>query len=119
MWNKPFAQVVVRPVRYTYQFMEKYPTFTLCAFPRTYRKALNLLGTLSGRDGDKIATAGLTPEAATQVAAPVYTQAELAIECRKMLAGSTEPLYQPGLINYPKDYRYTSANVAITDYYFE
>jgi flavin reductase (DIM6/NTAB) family NADH-FMN oxidoreductase RutF len=108
MWNKPLAQVVVRPVRYTYQFMEKFPTFTLCAFPRTYRKALNLLGTLSGRDGDKMAASGLTPQAAITVAAPVYAEAELAIECRKMYWQDLDPSHfiDPDIDkNYPqKDY---------------
>ena len=108
MWNRPFVQVVVRPVRYTYQFMEKHPTFTLCAFPRTNRKALNLLGTLSGRDGDKLTASGLTPEAATLVAAPVYTQAELAIECRKIYWQDFDPTHfvDPEIDkNYPrKDY---------------
>jgi len=84
MWSKPFAQVVVRPSRYTYQFMEQYDTFTLCAFSRTYRDALQLLGSQSGRDGDKIAKAGLTPMASTQVAAPSFAEAELVIECQKM-----------------------------------
>ena len=37
IWNKPFAQVVVRPQRHTYQFIDKYPDFTLCAFPEKYR----------------------------------------------------------------------------------
>lgn len=45
MWGRPFAQVVMRPVRYTFQFMERYDTFTLCAFAQDYRRALNLLGT--------------------------------------------------------------------------
>ncbi|MBN2387766.1 MAG: flavin reductase [Anaerolineales bacterium] len=84
VWNRPLAQIFVRPQRYTYQFMEKYATFTLCAFAPAYREALNLLGTRSGRDGDKLAAAGLTPAAATAVAAPVYDEAELTIECRKM-----------------------------------
>jgi flavin reductase (DIM6/NTAB) family NADH-FMN oxidoreductase RutF len=84
MWNKPFAQVVVRPSRYTYEFMERFNTFTLCAFPPYYRDALLLLGTKSGRDGDKIAEAGLTPCEATIVAAPVYDEAELTVECQKI-----------------------------------
>ena len=50
MWSKPTAVVVVRPVRHTYNFIEKYDTFTLTAFPSKYKKALNLLGTKSGRD---------------------------------------------------------------------
>ena len=120
MWNKPFAQVVVRPVRYTYQFMEKYPTFTLCAFPKTYRKALNLLGTLSGRDGNKLEKSQLTPEAATQVAAPVYAQAELALECRKIYWQDFDPSHfiDQGIDkNYPKkDYHriYFGEIVAVT-----
>ena len=60
LWGRPFVQVVVRPQRYTYGFMERYDTFTLSAFPESYRKALDLLGVKSGRDGDKIAEAGLT-----------------------------------------------------------
>ena len=70
MWDRPFVQTVVRPQRYTYQFMEKYSSFTLCAFPKKYRSALALLGAKSGRDGNKLAEAGLTPMAATVVAAP-------------------------------------------------
>ena len=84
MWNKPFAQVVVRPTRHTYGFMERYDTFTLCSFPESRRPDLQLLGTASGRDGDKIAQTGLTPVAARSVAAPVFAEANLIIECRKI-----------------------------------
>lgn len=84
MWGKPFAQVVVRPTRYTRQFMEQYDTFTLCAFPDEYRAAIQLLGTKSGRDSDKISESGLTPAASAAVAAPCFVEAELVIECRKI-----------------------------------
>jgi len=84
MWDLPFVQVVVRPVRYTYEFMEKYDTFTVCAFPGQYSSAMSLLGSKSGRDGDKITESGLTVTASTIVAAPSYTQAELVLECRKI-----------------------------------
>lgn len=93
MWGRPFAQVVVRPIRYTYGFMERYDTFTLCAFPERYRKALQLLGTRSGRDGDKIAAAGLTPIASTQVAAPGFAEAELIVECRKIYWDDLDPVH--------------------------
>lgn len=91
LWGKPFVQVVVRPTRYTYQFMEKHPTFTLCAFGEKYRPALNLLGTKSGRNGNKIGESGLTPEAASRVAAPSFAEAELVIECEKMYFDDLEP----------------------------
>lgn len=108
IWNRPFAQVVVRPVRYTYEFIERYDTFTLCAFPKAYRPVLSMLGTKSGREGNKIAESGLTPLAASCVAAPVYLEAELVIECRKMYWQDLDPDHfldsQIGR-NYPnKDY---------------
>jgi len=60
MWNHPIVQVVVRPSRYTYEFINKYDTFTLCNLPGQYREAVNFLGTRSGRDRDKIKESGLT-----------------------------------------------------------
>jgi len=105
MWGRPFTQVVVRPQRYTHKFMEQYPTFTVCAFPKQYRRALNILGTKSGRDGNKIAEAGLTPKASTIIAAPCYTEAELALECEKMYWSDLDPNHfiDPGINrNYPK-----------------
>ena len=93
MWGRPFAQVLVRPQRYTFEFIERYDTFSLCAFPPEYHEALSLLGTKSGRDLDKLALSGLTVEAANCVAAPVYTQADLAIECRKVYWQDLDPAH--------------------------
>lgn len=93
MWDKPFAQVVVRPSRHTFKFIDRFETFTLCAFPRAYRKALSLLGAKSGRDGDKIAQAGLTPAASSVVAAPCFAEAELVLECRKIYWHDYEPAH--------------------------
>ena len=105
MWNRPFAQVVVRPTRYTREFMERYDTFTLAAFPEQHRPALNFLGSRSGRDGDKIAASGLTPIASTKIAAPGFAEAELIIECRKIYSQDLDPsrFFDPSIErNYPK-----------------
>ncbi|PKO12981.1 MAG: flavin reductase [Chloroflexi bacterium HGW-Chloroflexi-10] len=91
MWNRPFALVVVRPQRYTYEFTEKYDSFTLTAFPQSFAAALNSLGTKSGRDGDKIAEVGLTPINASVVASPIFAEAELAVECKKIYWDELEP----------------------------
>jgi flavin reductase (DIM6/NTAB) family NADH-FMN oxidoreductase RutF len=108
MWGRPFAQVVVRPVRYTYEFMERYDSFTLCAFPARYHKALSMLGTKSGRDCDKIAEAGLSATASRIVAAPGYAEAGLIIECRKIYWQDMDPAHfldAELAKNYPrKDY---------------
>jgi flavin reductase (DIM6/NTAB) family NADH-FMN oxidoreductase RutF len=91
MWGKPFTQVVVRPHRYTFEFMEKYSTFTLCAFPEKYSSALTLLGTRSGRQGNKIAASELTPIASSLVAAPSFAEAELRLECKKIYWQDLDP----------------------------
>ena len=105
MWNKPFVQVVVRPTRFTLNFMEKYDSFTLTAFAPEYKKALKLLGTKSGRDGDKISESGLTPIASQKIAAPAFEEATLILECQKIYWQDFDPanFIDPGIDkNYPK-----------------
>ena len=108
MWHRPFAQVVVRPQRHTYGFIEQYDTFTLCAFPDSLRPALKLLGTRSGRDIDKVEASGLTPLASIAVPAPGFAEAELIVECRKIYWDDVEPdhFLEPAIDeNYPqRDY---------------
>ena len=108
MWGMPFAQVVVRPSRHTYSFMERFDSFTLCAFPERFQDTLSMLGSRSGRDGDKITESGLTPIKSTRVAAPGFDEAELIIECKKLYWHDLEPgrFLDPGIeANYPqKDY---------------
>jgi flavin reductase (DIM6/NTAB) family NADH-FMN oxidoreductase RutF len=104
MWGTPFAQVVVRPSRYTYEFIEKYKTFTLSAFPEEWRHAVLLLGSKSGRSGDKISEAGLTPIASSRIPAPGFAEADLIIECRKIYWDDMEParFLAPDIaMNYP------------------
>jgi len=91
MWAKPFAQVVVRPQRYTRGYMDRMETFTLCAFPEQYRKDLQVLGTVSGRDGDKLAQTGLTMIPSRNVAAPSYKEADLILECRTIYYQDMDP----------------------------
>jgi flavin reductase (DIM6/NTAB) family NADH-FMN oxidoreductase RutF len=82
MWNKPFVQVVVRPSRYTYQFMNEFSTFTLTSFSKEYKKDLTLLGTKSGYDCDKLSETPLTSMKSKIVEAPSYEEAEMVIECK-------------------------------------
>lgn len=108
MWNKPFAQVVVRPHRFTRGFIDRSDSFTLCAFPKAFRKDLNTLGSISGRDGDKLSKTGLTLKPSKRVAAPSYDEADLVLECRKIYFQDMDPrgfLDSAIGANYPaKDY---------------
>ena len=125
MWGKPFAHIVVRPNRYTYQFMEEFDDFTLTAFPKAYRSALNLLGTRSGRDGDKITESGLTPIPSEIVAAPGFDEAELIVECKKIYKQDMGPQHfvdpsidkMYGGFNYHRIYYGEIVNVLGSDKY--
>lgn len=85
LWNRPVVFVFVRPERYTYQFMERSKEFTLSFFTERYRPALNICGSKSGRDCNKIAEASLTP-LFTESGNPAFSEARLVLECRKLYA---------------------------------
>ena len=90
LWNKPVVFCFVRPVRYTYEFMEKSEFFTATFFDRKYRKALSFCGANSGRDTDKMAATGLTP-LASQNGTVYFEQARLVLECRKLYFSDIDP----------------------------
>jgi len=105
IWEMPMVQVVVRPSRHTFGFMNEFDTFTLCSFPPKYRRDLGILGSKSGRDGDKIALTRLTVMKSEAVAAPCFQEADLVIECRKMYWQDLDPghFLSPRIMpNYPE-----------------
>ena len=61
IWNKPVVTVYVKPIRYTYKFMENSDYFTVSFYDDKYKKDLLTLGTKSGRDSDKISLTSLNP----------------------------------------------------------
>lgn len=90
LWKRHVCFVFVRPQRYTYQFMEAAPTFSLAFFNEQYRPALELCGSRSGRDLNKAAAAGLTPiEITTGITS--FAEARLVLECKKIYAQDIDP----------------------------
>ena len=82
LWGKPVATVYVKPIRYTWQFMEESEYFTVSFYPEEYRKALAVMGSKSGRDIDKDAAAGLTPKAVLETV--TFEEAEVTLLCKKI-----------------------------------
>lgn len=91
IWDKPFVQILVRPQRHTYNYTEAFDSFTLCGFPGHYRKSLNTLGTLSGRNGWKLGETPLTLKPSLTVSAPSYKEASIILECRKIYFQDLDP----------------------------
>ena len=60
MWNKNVAFIVVRPQRYTKEFIDASSTFSLSFFDKKYVKELAYCGKFSGRDENKIEKCNFT-----------------------------------------------------------
>ena len=87
LWGMPgkaknIVTVFVKPVRHTFSFMERHDVFTVCWFPQKFRKDLGILGSKSGRDGDKLALTRLTAKAVGDGVG--YEQATRTLVCKKI-----------------------------------
>lgn len=82
LWHKDVVTVYVKPIRYTYQYMEKNDYFTVSFYPESCRKDLAVMGSKSGRHGDKVALTSLTPRAVEH--GVTFEQAEVTLLCRKV-----------------------------------
>ncbi|MBQ1878072.1 MAG: flavin reductase, partial [Erysipelotrichaceae bacterium] len=67
--------IYINPDRYTWKYCMEKDYFTVSFFPKEYHDDLMILGTKSGRDGDKVALTKLTPYAVGPAVA--YKEAEL------------------------------------------
>ncbi len=83
LWGKNVAFIFVRPERYTHEFIEANDRVTLSFFDEKYRQALQICGTKSGRDGDKVKEAGLTP-IALESKTTTFDEARMVLDCRKL-----------------------------------
>ena len=83
LWgSRPTVTVYIHPARYTAEFLKDSDTFTVSFFPEGCKKALGYIGSHSGRDGDKVLAAGLTPVAIGQ--SVTYEEANLTFLCKKL-----------------------------------
>ena len=107
MWGAPAATCYIRPQRYTKEFIDQGEFFTLCFFGEEYRKVLQVCGSKSGRDMDKVKECNLTVKTAA-CGAPYFEEAELVLVCRKRYCQEMDANQMPEDIKekwYPnKDY---------------
>ena len=89
VWGKNVATIYIRPQRYTKEFVDTAERFTLSFYGPEYKEALNVLGSESGRDTDKVAQVGFTPVYLDGTTA--YEQADLVLVCRKLYADDIKP----------------------------
>jgi flavin reductase (DIM6/NTAB) family NADH-FMN oxidoreductase RutF len=81
MWGHHTAMVVVRPQRYTMDFIEKNDYFTLSFYGEELKDIHKVCGSKSGRDVDKTKETGLTP--VFDEKGVYFKEARLVVFCKK------------------------------------
>lgn len=81
IWGKEAVTVYIRQSRYTKEFVDSQEYFTLSLFDG-YKEELGVLGSKSGRDGDKISEVGFSIEEVDNQ--PTFSQCKAVLVCKKM-----------------------------------
>lgn len=89
MWGKNVAYIVVRPQRFTKEFIDDKGEFTLTFFDDNYKKELGYLGRVSGKDEDKIANSGLTLAYVDND--PYFEEGKVILSCKKLYSQYIKP----------------------------
>ncbi len=88
MWGSDCVMTVVRPQRYTLEFLNAHDTFTLSFYGE--RKDIHkICGSKSGRDTDKTAETGLTPVFSDGTT--YFDEARVVIVCKKQYVQKMQP----------------------------
>ena len=92
LWGRerPVVTVYVEKRRHTHSLMENNEYFTVTAFTPAHKDALKYLGTVSGRDEDKMKGSGLTV-GFTQSGNPIFEEGRLLLECKKLYGAPFDP----------------------------
>ena len=88
MWGSDCMITVIRPQRYTLEFINNSDYFTL-SFYGDNKEIHKVCGSKSGRDTDKTALTGLTPVFSDNTV--YFEQARMVIICKKQYVGQLNP----------------------------
>ncbi len=88
LWHENVAFIFIRPQRYTKEFIDAQPRLSLSFFDGR-KKEMGLLGSVSGRERDKIAESGLHLTMLDGV--PTFEEARLVLVGQKLYADELKP----------------------------
>ena len=93
LWGKNVVSIFIRESRYTKEFIDKQDTFSLTFFDtqdKENKLALKYFGAVSGRNEDKISSAKMHVDYASD-GTPYIDEGNLILVCRKMSATKILP----------------------------
>ena len=82
LWSKPTISVYIKPCRYTFKYMNDSDYFTVSFYDEKYRDDLQILGTKSKRDMDKLSLTKLHPDFLEN--GITFKEAKCTIVCKKI-----------------------------------
>lgn len=89
LWGKHVVTAYIRPQRYTKEFVDREGIFTISVLGEEYRKALTYCGKVSGREEDKMKTAGISPYFVDGTAG--IEQANMIMVCKTLYHDTIKP----------------------------
>lgn len=103
--NPAMLSISVRPERFSYDIIRRSMEFTVNLTTATMARATDLAGVRSGRDCDKWALTGLTPEPGVAVACPSIAESPLSIECkvRRIIPLGSHDMFLADVVNVRAD----------------
>lgn len=107
--------VSLRPSRYTHELVSTNKEFVINLPTWKIAEAVDTVGVKSGRDLDKFALAGLTPEVSTQVKAPQVRECPVSVECKVLEVRSfgTHDMFLAEVVAVNVDEQYIDTNGAL------
>lgn len=94
LWNKNVSYIFIRDSRYTKEFIDQSKYYSLSFFDhKKYAEMLGYMGSVSGRDEDKIKKTGLT--VAHYEGVPYFEEASTVMICRKLYR---QPINEEGFL---------------------
>lgn len=115
--NPPMLYISVRPERYSYDIIRRHMEFTVNLTTSDMARATDWCGVRSGRDYDKWAETGLTPEPGVKVSCPAIAQSPLSIECRvkQIMSLGSHDMFIADVLNVMADDRYIDPETGAFD----
>lgn len=95
-WSRPVFITFVRKSRFTHELLEKNGEFTInVPIDEFNKEIINICGTKSGRDIDKIKEMNLTLEEPEEISVPAIREFPLTLECRVVYKQDQDPAAIP------------------------
>jgi len=103
--NPAMCYISVRPERHSHTIIKEMMEFTINLTTADMAAATDWIGVRSGKDYDKWAETGLTPEPGVKVSCPSVSESPLSIECRvkEIMSLGSHDMFVADILNVRAD----------------